>query len=141
MTQPFLVTAPASPLSRFHPPHCIPRDAFTTLAQMACREFRLDAGGSSNLILKHKRTVVDLSQPFRFTGIPQNATLELTVRSQALAVKIQIFPVGSTPTGDPRLARAAPADTHAQRDQASTHRVDIFVGRVFPRWAVEMARW
>lgn len=49
------------------------------LAQTACREFGLDAG-SSSLVLKHKRNVVDLSQPFRFTGIPQNATLELVVR-------------------------------------------------------------
>ncbi|CAM9534005.1 unnamed protein product [Scytosiphon promiscuus] len=53
-------------------------DSMSTVVQMACREFGLDAGGSSNLVLKHKRTVVDLSQPFRFTGIPQNATLELT---------------------------------------------------------------
>ncbi|CAN0303031.1 unnamed protein product, partial [Ectocarpus fasciculatus] len=45
---------------------------------MACRELGLDAG-SPNWVLKHKRAVVDLSQPFRFTGIPQNATLELTV--------------------------------------------------------------
>ncbi|CAM9323362.1 unnamed protein product [Ectocarpus sp. 8 AP-2014] len=44
---------------------------------MACREFGLDTG-SPNWVLKHKRAVVDLSQPFRFTGIPQNATLELT---------------------------------------------------------------
>lgn len=53
--------------------------------QMACREFGLDAG-SPNWVLKHKRAVVDLSQPFRFTGIPQNATLELTV-SQSLGVR------------------------------------------------------
>lgn len=45
---------------------------------MACKEFGLDAG--SPLVLKHKRNVVDLSQPFRFTGIPQNATLEIEVR-------------------------------------------------------------
>ncbi|CAM9906252.1 unnamed protein product, partial [Ectocarpus sp. 4 AP-2014] len=52
-------------------------DSMSTVVQMACREFGLDAR-SPNWVLKHKRAVVDLSQPFRFTGIPQNATLELT---------------------------------------------------------------
>eukprot|EP00904_Undaria_pinnatifida_P005516 jgi/Undpi1/2094/HiC_scaffold_12.g05480.m1 len=47
----------------------------STVMQKACQEFGLDL--ASPLVLKHKRTVVDLSQPFRFTGIPQNATLEL----------------------------------------------------------------
>lgn len=45
---------------------------------MACKDFGLDAGALS-FVLTHKRATVDLSQPFRFTGIPQNATLELAV--------------------------------------------------------------
>lgn len=47
-------------------------------AQMACKDFGLDPL-SASMLLTHKRAIVDLSQPFRFTGIPQNATLELTV--------------------------------------------------------------
>ncbi|CAM9860491.1 unnamed protein product [Pylaiella littoralis] len=57
-------------------------DSMSTVVQMACRAFGLDAG-SNNLVLKHKRAVVDLSQPFRFTGIPQNATLELVEEAPA----------------------------------------------------------
>lgn len=55
---------------------------FLAKTQMACKEFGLDAQPGT-LALTHKRVPVDLSQPFRFTGIPQNATLELTVSDQS----------------------------------------------------------
>ncbi|CAM9928882.1 unnamed protein product [Laminaria digitata] len=54
-------------------------DSMSTVMQKARQEFGLDL--ASPLVLKHKRTVVDLSQPFRFTGIQQNATLELAEES------------------------------------------------------------
>ncbi|CAM9226366.1 unnamed protein product, partial [Discosporangium mesarthrocarpum] len=52
-------------------------DNMSTVVQMACREFGLKGKDVGPLALLHKRVAVDLSQPFRFTGIPQNATLEL----------------------------------------------------------------
>jgi TUG ubiquitin-like domain len=43
----------------------------------ACKEHGIDASAAANYALQYKRTTVDLSQPFRLTGIPQNTTLDL----------------------------------------------------------------
>ncbi|CAM9353475.1 unnamed protein product [Phaeothamnion confervicola] len=52
-----------------------PGTAMSAVREDACREFGLAMPTAH--ALQHKRTVVDLTQPFRLTGIPQNATLEL----------------------------------------------------------------
>ncbi|CAM9352628.1 unnamed protein product [Choristocarpus tenellus] len=64
------------------------------VVQMACQEFGLTNIGSFTIM--HKKQTVDLSQPFRFTGIPQNATLELmeeareTAAGSAAARKVRV---------------------------------------------------
>jgi TUG ubiquitin-like domain len=43
----------------------------------ACKEHGIEGSAAANYALQYKRTTVDLSQPFRLTGIPQNTTLDL----------------------------------------------------------------
>jgi TUG ubiquitin-like domain len=43
----------------------------------ACKEHGIEASAAANYALQYKRNTVDLSQPFRLTGIPQNTTLDL----------------------------------------------------------------
>jgi TUG ubiquitin-like domain len=43
----------------------------------ACKEHGIETSAAANYALQYKRTTVDLSQPFRLTGIPQNTTLDL----------------------------------------------------------------
>eukprot|EP00953_Heterococcus_sp_UTEX-ZZ885_P003083 2201-Heterococcus_DN1.PRE.1 len=43
----------------------------------ACKEHGIEASAAASYALQYKRTTVDLSQPFRLTGIPQNTTLDL----------------------------------------------------------------
>lgn len=53
-----------------------PNTLMVTVLQEAASSFHVD---SNNYVLKHKRTVINNSEPFRFANIPNNATLDLEV--------------------------------------------------------------
>ncbi len=59
----------------------IPCQANTTMQSVlvaACAEHGLSPEAATRYTLTHKKASIDLSQPFRFTGIPNNATVDLT---------------------------------------------------------------
>ncbi|EKU23441.1 tether containing ubx domain for glut4, partial [Nannochloropsis gaditana CCMP526] len=57
---------------------CSPNSTMQTALEHACREHGIGEAAWTGYILLYKKGPIDLSQPFRFTGIPNNAALELS---------------------------------------------------------------
>ena len=51
-----------------------PNTLMQQVLQEATTAFKIDNDNINNFVLKHKRTVINNSEPFRFANIPNNAT-------------------------------------------------------------------
>ena len=77
-----------------------PNTSVMNIIQDVKREFNLPE--SCNCQLKHKKTILDSSQPFRFLGIPLNAEIDVVISSGTstagiarLAISVEGFTQGS----------------------------------------------
>jgi len=56
-----------------------PNTLMQQVLQEATIAFKIDNNNINNFVLKHKRNVINNSEPFRFANIPNNATLDLDI--------------------------------------------------------------